>query len=345
MINLIRRVVPLVVLSLAIAILTPFTANAAPSTVQDRMNDALTSWMSANKINNAGMAVMRDNELVGSYGHNGMSAESPAQVASLSKAITAVCVMTLVDDGRLRLGSRLYSLSPSFDEAVDIAHAAPGAKDITIEALLRHRSRLTVDPTVGPGSGMPNEDASIAVLAARALKAPLSTMPLSESYNNANYAILAVVIESVTHESYESYCSRVVLAPRGANGRIGPGTRAMGPFGGWELSAVDYAMFARAYDPRSGLLSPAAHDFISAKMNPNSPTASLGMFVVKTNSGRNLFHHGSWRSTATTPGQFAAFYAMWDNGIAVAMTTDQELTPDQQNSLDNTLRKAAYSTA
>ena len=345
MINFISAVVPVAVVSLAIAILTPFTANATAGTVQDRMNEALASWMFANKITNAGMAVMRDNELVGSYGRNAMAAESPAQVASLSKAITAVCVMTLVDDGRLRFGSRLDSLPPSFDKAVDLAHAAPGAKGITIEALLRHRSRLTIDVTQGPGTGMPNVDASVAELAARGLKQPLSTMPLSEVYNNVNYAILGVVIESVTSESYESYCSRMVLAPRGAHGRIGPGTRALGSFGGWEISAVDYAMFARAYDPRTRLLSPAAHAFISAQMNSKSPTASLGMFVVKTNSGRNLFHHGSWSSTATTPGQFAAFYAMWDNGIAVAVTTDQALTPAQQNSLDNTLREAAYSRA
>jgi CubicO group peptidase (beta-lactamase class C family) len=307
----------------------------AQSTVQDRINSALGTWMATNGVSNAGLAVMRDNRLVGSYGYNQMSAESPAHVASLSKAI--------IDDRRLAgFRTGLYSLPPSFLDAT--GPWSPGVANITVEQLLRHRSRIVVDPSQDGLGGIPNADSSDLILIRRALAERLTTMPVGEVYNNINYAILGYIIQTITRESYESYCRRTVLAPRGApNARIGAGTRALGAFGGWEISAVEYAMFARAYDPRSGLLSQAGHDFINALANSNSPTASLGMFVVRTASGRNLFHHGSWGSTATTPQQFSSFFAMWDNGISVVVTYDRNLTGSARLDLDNALRRAAYS--
>ncbi|WP_143590985.1 serine hydrolase domain-containing protein [Thermoactinospora rubra] len=317
------------------------TAAGSAASVQDRVNAALRSWMYANGVSNAGLAVMRDNDLVGSYGYNEMSAESPANVASLSKAITGVCVMSLVDNGRLGLGTRLGSIRGL--RLTIGPRAARIARNITIEELLRHRSGITFDPSQAGLAGIPNADSSDVILIRRALSRPLAARPAAESYNNVNYALLGHVIQVVSGEPYESYCRRMALAPRGANGRIGPGTRAMGAFGGWEISAVDYAMFARAYDKRSRLMSPAAHRFIDAMGSAASPTASLGMYVVHAPKGRNLFHHGNWRSTATTPNEFSAFFAMWNNGVSVVVTYDRMVSDAARVSLDNMLREAAFS--
>ncbi|MEU9887681.1 serine hydrolase domain-containing protein [Sphaerisporangium sp. NPDC051011] len=344
MIAKLKRVVVLaLVAATAVTASVPVPAHAQAG-VQDRINAALRQWMYANGVGDAGLAVMRDNELVGSYGYNQISAETPANVASLSKAITAVCLMSLIDNGRLRFTTRLSSLPPSFRRATG-PWSSRAVGDISIEQLLRHTSGITFDPTQSGLAGIPNAGSSDRILIRRALARPLATKPAGEVYNNINYAILGLVIQTITREPYESYCRRMALAPRGANGRIGPGTRAMGAFGGWEISAVDYAMFARAYDPRSRLLSPAAHNFINASASAGKPTASLGMYVVRTASGRNLFHHGNWRSTATTPNAFSAFFAMWDNGISVVVTYDRNLTDAARNALDNTLRNAAYSRA
>ncbi|MFI1619472.1 serine hydrolase domain-containing protein [Streptomyces lydicus] len=311
-------------------------------TVQDRIDDALRTWLWANGVSNAGLAVMRDNELVGSYGYGEMDAAVPAPVASLSKPITAVALMSLIDDGRLRFGSRLYSLPPSFRQSTEPWSNPEWISNISVEQLLRHTSRITFDATDGV-AGVPNANSSDVILVRRTLGQGLSTMPVSEVYNNMNYAILGLIIQTITREPYEAFCQQAALAPRGASGVIGAGTRAMGAFGGWEISAADYAMFARAFDPRSRLLSQAAHDFIDARANPQTATASLGVFVVRTASGRNVFHHGSWRSTATTPQQFSSFFAMWDNGISVVVTYDLCLTDAARVALDNTLRQAAYS--
>ncbi|MCX4734205.1 serine hydrolase [Streptomyces sp. NBC_01363] len=310
--------------------------------VQDRIDDALRMWLWNNGVSNAGLAVMQDNELVGSYGYNESSAENSVPIASLSKAITAVALMSLIDDGRLRFGSRLYSVPPSFRQSTEPWSNPEWISDISIEQLLRHTSRITFDASQDL-SGIPNADSSDVILVRRTLGQGLSTIPVSEFYNNINYAILGLIMHAITNESYETYCQKMALTPRGASGKIGAGTRALGAFGGWEMSAVDYAMFARAFDPRTRLLSRTAHDFIDAKANSNTPTASLGVFVVRTASGRNLFHHGSYHSAALNPDQSSSFFAMWDNGISVVVTYDQDLTDAARNALDNTLRRAAYS--
>ncbi|MFJ2033504.1 serine hydrolase domain-containing protein [Streptosporangium sp. NPDC087985] len=328
-------------MAVAVTVSAPVPVHAQ-TTVQDRVNAALRQWMSANRVSNAGLAVMRDNQLVGSFGYNEMSAETPANVASLSKSITAVCLMSLIDNGRLRFDTQLRALPRSFRRATG-PWSSRAVGNITIEQLLRHTSGITFDPTQSGLAGIPNAGSSDVILIRRALARPLGTSPASEVYNNINYAILGLVIQTITREPYESYCQRTALAPRGAQGSIGSGTRAMGAFGGWQISAVDYAMFARAYDPRARLLSPAGHRFIRALTTPGKPTASLGMYVVPTASGYNLFHFGNWSSTATTPQQFSAFFAMWDNGIAVVVTYDRNLTVAARNALDNTLRQAAYS--
>nr|WP_055508780.1 serine hydrolase domain-containing protein [Nonomuraea pusilla] len=336
-----RRAVAVVLSGVvALALWAPPPAAAGAADVQDRVNAALRKWMTANGVTSAGLAVMRDNELAGSYGYNQISAETPRNVASLSKAITAVCVMSLIDEGRLRFDTPLRSLPRSFQYAVGRWRTRI-IGGITIEQLLRHTSRITYDPTQDGLKGVPNAASSDRTLVRTALSKPLG--PSGEHYNNINYAMLGLAIQSITGEPYETYCGRKALAPRGAAGaRIGPGTRAMGAFGGWEISAVEYATFARAFDPRARLLSPAAHAFIRAKASTQRATPALGVYVVRTNGGYNLFHHGDWRSSYTSPKEFSAFFAMWDNGISVVVTYDRNVTDAARGALDNALREAAY---
>lgn len=333
-----RRILTVLVgLVMVVTLSAPAHAQAP---VQDRINAAFKKWMSTYKVSNAGLVVMRDHQIVGSYGYNEMSAETPAHVASLSKAITAVCVMSLIDEGRLRFTTMLQHV-PRF-RILTQPWASKTVGRITIGSLLRHTSRITYDPTQEGLVGIPNSASADLILIRRALSRPLATST-REVYNNINYAILGRVIQLVTGESYEKYCKRKVLTPRGApNAKIGPGVRAMGAYGGWQISAVEYARFARAYDLRARLLSPAAHAFIKQRAVTTKPTASLGMYVVRTASGYNLFHHGNWRSTATTPREFSAFFALWDNGIAVVVTYDRALTDAARVALDNMLREASY---
>lgn len=296
----------------------------------DRVNTAFVGWLRANKISNATLTVMQDGGIVGKFGRGTRAADAIVPVASLSKAITAVCVATLVDAGRLgfndTIGTRL----------ADFLKAHPpkdkGASSITISQLLRHKSGIVSDPT--QSKQYPNADSAQETIAADALAASLGST--AYKYNNANYSLLSLVIRQASGESYETYCRRI-LSGRGApKARIAAGLHAMGPFGGWEISAPEYAMFGRAFDKRQRLLSAAAQTFL------NSDTYTLGVGVLSGGSGYQ--HFGDWKASWTTPGEMGAYFAWWNNGISVVATYDksvQKNTDNPQASLEQMLLNAA----
>jgi CubicO group peptidase (beta-lactamase class C family) len=308
--------------------------------VEDRVNAAFRNWLHANNVANAALIVTKDSRVIGHFGYGERSPDVAVPVASLSKAITGVCIASLVDGGRLSYQTRIASALRKYlthNHAHDVR-----ASNITIEQLLRHQSGLERDSTQGGFADIPNADSSDVLLARRTLGVTLASARGTRFfYNNVNYALLGLVIQEVTGEPYEAYCRRVALAPRGAPGaHIGAGIRAMGAFGGWEISASEYAQFARAFDPRQRLLSPQAQQFINT--GAGGRYYALGINVVRTATGRNLFHFGDWNATSTTPRQFGAFFASWDNGVSVVANYDIHVPEQARGALDNTLRNAAY---
>ena len=68
-------------------------------------------------IRDASLAVAEGGTVLGSFGYGARRPDEPAPVASLSKAITAACVGTLVDAGRLSYDTPLSEvLAPVFRE-------------------------------------------------------------------------------------------------------------------------------------------------------------------------------------------------------------------------------------
>jgi CubicO group peptidase (beta-lactamase class C family)/phage-related protein len=309
----------------------------APSgKLEDRINTAFRNWLNTYKITNASLTVMLSGGIVGKFGYGQRNADSIVAVASLSKAITGVCIATLVDAGRLgftdTIGTRLRAFLTNHPPA------DTRASNITIEHLLRHRSGLGTDPTQGAGmSTLPNRDSADEAIAQRALAVNLSSNPGSTYfYNNANYSLLGMVIREITGEAYEAYCHRILLGRGASRARIGAGLRAMGAFGGWEISAAEYASFGRAFDKGQRLLSTRAHTFI------DGGTYGLGVNVVRTATGRNVFHFGDWQSSATTPSEIGAFFALWDNNVSIVANYDRHVSDAARTALDNALRNAAY---
>jgi CubicO group peptidase (beta-lactamase class C family) len=140
------------------------------------------------------------------------------QAASLSKWITALGVMTLVDAGRVDLDApvgdylRRWRLPPSqFDN-----------RQVTVRRLLSHTAGLT--DGLGYGGFPPGRPVQPLVesLTQAADAEPgegavrVGIEPGSEwRYSGGGYALLQLMIEDVTGESFDSYMRRAVLAPLG----------------------------------------------------------------------------------------------------------------------------------
>jgi CubicO group peptidase (beta-lactamase class C family) len=273
--------------SLGTLVGVPAQARVSANPPTAALNGPFREWMSQYRVPAASIAMMRASQLVSTLGFGGLNAATPAPIASLSKAITAICIAHLVDAGRLSftapLGSVLARTFARLGQPVD-----PRFRSITIEQLLMHRSGL---PREVPRAvrGAPARD--LAGSFSMILATPLDSDPGGEMvYSNIGYITLGMVIQAITGRDYESYCRDVVLRPMNASGTVHPLLRQRASSGGWQVSAIDYARFIQVFEPGSRALGPLGRQWQEARTG--NPAYGLGIRMQRTAQGLLLMHTG-----------------------------------------------------
>lgn len=141
-----------------------------------------------------------------------MDPDDRMTIASLSKPLTAVAVMRLIEETTVDLDDPFYPLiSNEFDGIFVTADyqflpvPGPGVETITIRNLLNHTSALTLELGC---------NALTELLALGLVGTPGTTF----SYQNTNFCLLRKVIEHVSGMNYIDYVQTKVLDPSGING-------------------------------------------------------------------------------------------------------------------------------
>jgi N-acyl-D-amino-acid deacylase len=152
-----------------------------------------------------------------------MQPDTLLRVASVSKPITAVAVLQLVEAGRFSLDSRLVDvLGPETMPPARIRDAR--WRQITIRHLLRHEAGFDSTRFIDPVFLEPEDyRALLPAVPPRTrdiflgmLEQPLQFAPGTRfAYSNLGYLILGLVIEQSTGLPYEEYVRRNVFAPAG----------------------------------------------------------------------------------------------------------------------------------
>src|SRR5450755_4507240 len=117
-----------------------------------RIHEAIQRHIDAGEISSAVTLVARRGQVVHFEAHGLMDidAKRPMQkdaifrIASMSKPITGVAVMMMLEEGKLRLGDRVSKFLPEFKDpkvAVD-SYLAPADRELTIRDLLTHTNGL-----------------------------------------------------------------------------------------------------------------------------------------------------------------------------------------------------------
>jgi len=147
-------------------------------------------------------------------GGRALSPASPARIASISKLVTALGFMTLVEAGRVGLDDPASDLlgfdlrHPSFPKAV-----------ITPRRLLSHTSGLRNGPSYPVAFGRPLS----AALTPGGVQwddgawfGPPDQPPGDWfAYGDVNYAVIAQIIERISGERFDRFMQRAVFAPLG----------------------------------------------------------------------------------------------------------------------------------
>ena len=134
-----------------------------------------------------------------------MTLDTVFDLASLTKVVaTATSVMTLVEDGKLRLQDRVAKHIPEFA-------SGGGARDqVTVEELLTHRAGLAADDPMALYAGTRDE------IFERKYRQPLAAAPGSRFlYSDAGYEVLGELVRTVSGLDLDEYAARRVFLPLG----------------------------------------------------------------------------------------------------------------------------------
>ena len=133
--------------------------------------------------------------------------DTPLHLASISKPITAMAVLKLVEAKKISLEQKVKSIFPNFPYP-----------DVTIQHLLTHRSGLPkYEHFLEENDIMPKNqyftNHEIFDIVAKHKPELARQTDTGFMYNNFNYAILALIIEKITGKTYPEAMKEMVFAP------------------------------------------------------------------------------------------------------------------------------------
>jgi N-acyl-D-amino-acid deacylase len=249
-------------------------------------DELMRAFVQDNQIPGAALAVGKEGRLVYArgFGYADVQRKQPVEpdslfrIASISKPITAVAIMRLVDQGKLKLEDRVFDLLPHKPHLPYGGQPDPRLKQITVRQLLQHTGGwdrdISIDPMFQPvkiahslGVAPPAKpDHIIRFMMGWQLDFDPGTR---HAYSNFGYCVVGRVIEQVTGCGYEEHVRRDLLEPLGIHSmRIGKtlprgradrevcyyagrrrtgmsvvgdrfATRVPRPYGTWYLEAMD----------------------------------------------------------------------------------------------------------
>lgn len=310
------RLVGLVALSLGVAAVCA-AAEAIPSTGEEHPALAgfdawMQKFMEDNSVPGGALAIVKDGKVVYARGfgwadreaQEAVQPESLFRIASVSKPLTAVAILKLADEGKLKLNDKILDhlrFDPHFEEG-----ATPDDrwKRVTIAHCLSHAGGWDREKSYDPMFQ--------AIRMSKSLKIDLPILPEhiiryqlgqrldfdpSEryAYSNFGYSLLGRVIEKVTGLPYEQYVQQAVLNPLGitrakiggsladqrADGEVryyvikdGEGTAIVGPGAGEKKVSISYGVWRQeTLDSHGGWIA-------SASDLPSSPRPSISSPMV-----------------------------------------------------------------
>lgn len=135
------------------------------------------------------------------------------RIASMTKNMTALAILSLRDRGKLQLDAPLEQYVPQF------AAVKPATRDsapVTIRHLLTHTAGfVTDDPWGDRVLGMSPADLDRVIATGHLFARPPG---LAFEYSNLGYALLGRVLTNVSGEPYQAYMRRTFLEPLGMVG-------------------------------------------------------------------------------------------------------------------------------
>ncbi len=347
-----------------LAVLVFGVSAAIPAGTRDgSIEDVITAEMPASGVPGLAYAVVTDGAIssagargvVRAGGHTQVTPDTPFATGSISKSVTALAVMQLVEAGKVDLDAELSQYLEAF------SGRPAGAS--TIRQLLSHTSGFSTLQ----GNASHADDTGGTDELARLVDRLSETAPAHEpgerwEYSNTNYEILGRLIEVVSGQDYQAYVAANILEPVGmtdsfvADGEVHDsmatghrpwfGTkrplrdtrthRGTAPQGGVVASAHDLALYLQMMmNGRDDVISAEGKALMMRPASPASPSYGFGWFI---DSGTGtVWHPGS------TPGfeSLATMVPAEKDGVVVLVNGGSGIGFGETTQLRNGVTAAA----
>lgn len=190
------------------------SSDTKTGTVLASIDKYVKSEMKTSNIPGLALGIVKGSEVVylkgfGKAGPNGQNVtpDTPFIIASLSKSITALSVMQLAEAGSIQLDQPVQDYIPWFQTADKKVSGK-----ITLRQLLNQTSGFS--KYIGNLLNAGNNDQTLDRMVQSLSTASLVTPPGEAfHYSNANYVVLADIVEHVSGQTYSEYVQKHIFQP------------------------------------------------------------------------------------------------------------------------------------
>lgn len=323
-----------------------------------KIDNAVSNYMTAQNVKGVTLAVTKNGRLVYAKGYGYanpstgeiMSPNHSLRIMSISKSVTSVGIMLLVQTGKISLTQKVFGPNSILGAKYPTPAGKEQLNNIQVRHLLSHTSGLRTcngesvfwDQTKTPDNAM-----NVLLQSSNLIN---NNAGVVYEYSNTGFFILERIIEQVTGLKYESYIRTNVLNKAGigssmyvglASGNIKAGEGTYTPmhnmnlqlwagFGGWVARSTDLLKFLTRVDGSttpSDIISAATHTTMTTGTTQN-PSYALGWVV----SGALQNHNGCF-------GGSSSFLVERPNGISYSIIlnstpTNGDCSGGLKNALD-----------
>jgi len=193
--------------------------------IDSTINAFKTKW----RIPGISVAIAKDGKLIYAkgFGYADTAAKEPVtvnslfRIASCSKTITAVGIMKLIQDKKLKVDDTVFGVNGILNDSLYRQFSDGRIQRITVRNLLQQTVGWDNNDVVGDNEASyalktPYPSQPVDIIRYN-LQKGLDFAPTTEyRYSNFNYLVLGEIIKKVTGGSYEDYITTEVLHPIGA---------------------------------------------------------------------------------------------------------------------------------
>jgi CubicO group peptidase (beta-lactamase class C family) len=145
------------------------------------------------------------------------------RIASVSKLITAIAIMRLVDNDQIDLNDKVFGINGILNDPIYSDYLDSRVEEITVKQLLNHSAgwttrwgdHLFMNQSIARQMGKELPITKDDIICFALSKRLHFTPGTRSSYNNLGYIVLERVIERLAGKSYESFVQEAIFRPLG----------------------------------------------------------------------------------------------------------------------------------